>query len=110
MTKQWLKADEFALYASCQGDSRFITPPENLTEEDVDHVEYTCHRCPVRPECGASVVQTAASGVWSCSVFIPEVSIHDSPRRARYVLEQAQEIRDHLASTIPDELGRRGDF
>lgn len=108
--KTWLSRTEWISYSACQQDSRFIVPPERLSEEDRDGVEFTCHRCPVRAECIAQVVENSDSGIWAAGVFVPEVAITDSPRRARCVLEQAQEIREHLAKTIPDELARRGDF
>lgn len=108
--KTWLSDQAFKSYARCGGDSRWITPPERLSEHDRDWVEYQCHKCPVRGECISHVVENADSGVWCASVFVPEVSIDDSPRRARVVMEEAAEIRLRLSKTVPEELARRGEF
>lgn len=108
--KTWLTNHAWVNYSSCQGDPRFIIPPERLTEKDQDEVEFLCHRCPVRPECCKEVVETAGSGVWVCGVFVPEVGATDTPRRAEKTLGEARGIREALALSIPGELKRRGEF
>lgn len=110
MTKMWQKEFEWTNHANCRGDSRWITPPERLSEQDREEVEYGCHRCLVRPECIKEVVEKASSGVFCASVFVPEVSASDTPRRAEKTLGEARGIRETLALSIPQELKRRGEF
>lgn len=81
-----------------------------MSDDDVEEVMATCWKCPVRPECLSELVETSGSGVWCCSEFIPEVALTDTPRKARAVLEAAEEIRLNLAKSLPEELDRRGDF
>lgn len=107
--KTWLTDGEWAAYSNCP-DLRWITPPERLSEEDVNEVQYRCNKCMVRAECIKDVVDNQSSGVYCASVWIPEVGITDTPRRAKAVLEEAEKIRGDLARTIPDELKRRGEF
>lgn len=106
MNKTWLRTGEFASYSGCQGDSRFVTPPG----DDADEVERICWSCRVRPECIESVVSNEESGVWCASVFIPEIGLDDTPRRAKQILEEAEEVRATLAQTHEAELSRRGEF
>lgn len=108
--KTWLSDQEFKSHARCGGDGRWITPPERLSENDREWVEYGCNKCPVRPECIGEVVSKDSSGVWCASTFVPEVGIDDSPRRARQVMAEAAEIRMRLSKTVPEELSRRGEF
>lgn len=102
----WKTRGEYALYAACQGDSRFISPPG----DDADEVERVCWSCKVRAECAAHTVGNEESGVWSASVWVPEISIGDSPRRAKEILIEAEKVRAKLAESIPGELERRGEF
>jgi hypothetical protein len=108
--KQWHHADEWQGYASCGGDSRFLTPPDKLSADDVQDVQSICHRCPVRPECLKQCVDREDSGVWSASVWIPEVKLGMRKREANAVLERARRVRDELEGSYGDELKRRGDF
>lgn len=108
--RRWRKAGEWTGYASCGGDSRFLTPPERLSSDETDQVQYICHTCPVRPECLKSTLQNNSSGVWTCSTWIPEVKLEMSRKEANKTLEDAEKIRHHLATTYESELERRGEF
>lgn len=108
--KTWLTKDAWVGYASCGGDSRFLTPPDKLADDDVEDVQRICHGCKVRPECVKHTGKNADSGVWCASVWIPEVKLSMSKRQAQAVLEEAESIREELAGTYDDELKRRGDF
>ncbi|OQW34553.1 MAG: hypothetical protein A4E20_11065 [Nitrospira sp. SG-bin2] len=108
--KTWLKSGEWQNHANCLSDSRFLISPERLTEGEADDVEYLCHTCNVRPECIKHCVDTESSGVWCASVFIPEISIPDSPKRAKEILEEAAKVRGQLKESLPEEIKRRGEF
>lgn len=109
--KQWHGSGEWHGYAACaDGDPRFVTPPERMSEDDVQEVMARCFACKVRPECARHVVENTESGVWSCSEFIPEVSLDDSDEQSATILLKAASVRAFLESQIPDELERRGDF
>lgn len=101
---------EWTNFSNCQGDSRYITPPENMSEDDVEEVVAGCYKCKVRPECSKSVLDNSDSGVWCCSVFIPEIQMGDSTRRAKEVLDQAETVRLELALRLSDEIERRIEF
>ena len=108
--KTWLTKDAWASYAGCGGDSRFITPPDKLSDDDAEGVQAKCFKCRVRPECMTRTVDNGDTGVWCASVWLPEVSLEDSKSEARGKLEQAERVREELAGTIDDELKRRGEF
>lgn len=108
--KQWRRSDEWQTFAGCGGDPRFLTPPEKLSGDDVEDLQKICWRCPVRPECIKHAVAHEETGVWCASRFLPEPFIDDSKSQAYGKLDESARIRDELASTVDDELKRRGDF
>jgi hypothetical protein len=108
--KTWLTKDAWVSFAACGGDSRFITPPDKLSDDDVQEVQAICHKCVVRPECLKSCVANADTGVWTGSTWIPEVNLSMGKREAAGTLEAAEKVREGLAATVEDELKRRGEF
>ena len=108
--KTWRTRGEFSKYSLCGNDIRFIKDPDHMSQDDVDEVEATCWRCPVRGECIADVVESGSIGVWCASKFLPEPYIDDTKAEGRAKLDEAERIREELAGTIEDELKRRGEF
>lgn len=108
--KQWYREGEYGRHGNCDGDIRFIRPPEHLTPQDREEVEALCWSCPVRAECIGDVVKHRSVGVWCASRFLPEPFIDDSKSVACEKLAEAERIRAELASTVGAELERRGDF
>lgn len=106
----WQRADEWTSFSRCQGDARYVTPPDQMSEDDVQDVIRGCFLCRVRPECVAQAVASEESGVWAASEWLPEISLDDTPRRAKQILEEAEEVRAVLEETYEAELARRGEF
>lgn len=106
--KQWTRSEEWKLFGDCT--PLHIVPPERLSDDECEEVQKRCWGCKVRPECLQSTVDNKDTGVWSGSVWIPEVSIDDTKSEAYAKLGEAARIREELAGTIDDELKRRGEF
>jgi hypothetical protein len=109
--KTWLRSDEWVGHSLCRHDSRFITAPERMSQDDVEEVRSICYRCPVRPECiKHNTVDHEESGVWCASEWIEEVALEAPPRLARQAVADAEITRLMLSKSLEDELGRRGAF
>lgn len=108
--KTWLTASEWTQHINCSSDGRHVTPPENMSEGDVQAVIKACYGCRVRAECIQEAVKYESTGIWCASEWIPEVKITDTPKKAALSLQAAAEVRMALSKTVEDELARRGEF
>lgn len=51
---------------SCRGDQRFTHDRDQLTDGDLEAMEATCWRCPLRTTCLAfAVVERPSGGFWA---------------------------------------------